>query len=71
MKWYSQAAQEKRAQASARAAAIVGPAEFKLGSLYERGLGVPKSKDEAIKWYTKSSNDGYPLALDALRALEQ
>lgn len=49
----------------------MGPAEFKLGALYERGLGVPKSKDEAIKWYTKANDDGYAPALDALRALEQ
>ena len=34
------------------------PAETSLGSLYERGLGVPKNKAIALEWYRKSADAG-------------
>jgi hypothetical protein len=60
MKWYLQAAQQGRAEA-----------EYKVGYLYEKGLGTAKSRTDATTWYQKSSAHGYPDATDALKALDQ
>jgi TPR repeat protein len=60
MKWYLMAAQQGRPEA-----------EFKVGYLYEQGLGVAQNKPSAIAWYQKSSQQGYPDARDALKALEE
>jgi len=35
------------------------PAQFNLGVLYERGLGVPQDYAEAVKWIRKAANQGY------------
>jgi uncharacterized protein len=40
--------------------------QFFLGSMYETGMGVRKSKKIAIEWYTKAANQGHP---DAIRFL--
>lgn len=44
-------------------------AQFELGLKYEHGLGVPKDKSEAIKWYFKSSEQGNSDAQAALARL--
>lgn len=31
-------------------------AEFELGRLYYRGTGVPRSYEEAVRWYRESAN---------------
>ena len=33
-------------------------AQFIVGELYQRGLGVRQNYDQAIKWYKKSANQG-------------
>jgi hypothetical protein len=43
--------------------------QYNLGHRYEFGHEVIKSKDNAIKWYTKASNAGVLLAKDALSRL--
>ena len=43
--------------------------QYNLGHRYEFGHEVIKSKDNAIKWYTKAANAGVLLAKDALSRL--
>jgi len=59
MKWYLMAARQGRAEA-----------EYKVGYLYEKGLGTSQSRSDAIAWYRKSSAHGYPDATDAMKAME-
>lgn len=37
-------------------------AQFKLGSIYFKGKGVPKDFVEAVRWYRKSAEQGYAKA---------
>jgi TPR repeat protein len=37
-------------------------AQFDLGTLYDNGLGVPRSVDEALRWYRAAAVRGHPLA---------
>jgi TPR repeat protein len=37
-------------------------AQYNLGKLYWRGLGVPKDDVEAVKWYHRSAEQGHPEA---------
>lgn len=34
-------------------------AQHNIGSLYEKGLGVPQDYKLAMKWYKKAASDGY------------
>ena len=34
------------------------PAEFSLGLIYSRGLGVPQDYANAVKWYLEAANQG-------------
>lgn len=47
-----------------REAAINGldVAQFNLGVLYERGLGVPEDETRALLWYHSAAEQGYSLA---------
>jgi len=36
--------------------------QFKLGSMYSRGKGVPQNYGEAVRWYRKSAEQGYAKA---------
>ncbi|MBQ6773247.1 MAG: sel1 repeat family protein [Synergistaceae bacterium] len=36
--------------------------QFKLGYMYEHGLGVERDDAEAFKWYSKAANCGHPCA---------
>src|SRR6266542_3256017 len=36
--------------------------QFKLGSMYSRGKGVPQDYGEAVRWYRKSAEQGYTKA---------
>ncbi len=60
MRWYLSAARQGRPEA-----------EYKVGYLFEKGMGIPASKSDAIAWYQKASAHGYPDATDAMKALEQ
>ena len=60
LKWYTVAAQKGHAYS-----------QFKLGHLYEEGLGTTQNNNEAAKWYRLSADQGYPDAHDALKAMEQ
>ena len=40
-----------------------------MGFMYEQGLGVTASTDEAISWYKKSASHGYVEAKVALSHL--
>ena len=33
-------------------------AQFNLGVMYERGIGVPENDAEAVKWYKKAADQG-------------
>ena len=49
--WYRKAAQKGHADS-----------QYRLGFLYELGLGVPKNYKEALLWYEKAANQGNPYA---------
>ena len=40
-------------------------AQFNLGVLYDKGLGVPQDFDIALKWYTLAADQGYAGAQTA------
>jgi TPR repeat protein len=42
---------------------------YHVGSLHEKGLGVPKNRPEAIRWYRKSAATGYKRAKERLKKL--
>ena len=44
-------------------------AEFRIGYLYERGLGVTRDLDLARVWYIKAAKDGIPNANTRLALL--
>jgi len=46
-------------------------AEYKVGYLYEKGLGTTPSRSDAIAWYQRSSAHGNPDASDAVKALSE
>jgi hypothetical protein len=37
-------------------------AQYRLGSMYRHGQGVPQDNDEALRWYRKSADQGYAAA---------
>lgn len=37
-----------------------------IGNLYDGGLGRPRNEEEAVKWYLKSSEQGYGVASNNL-----
>ncbi len=37
-------------------------AQFNLGNMYRKGLGVPQDYAEAVKWYRKAAEQGYAEA---------
>ncbi len=41
-------------------------AQFNLGVMYDRGLGVPQDYAEAVKWYRKAAEQGNARAQRAL-----
>lgn len=45
------------------------PAMANLGSLYEKGNGVPKDSLKAVDWYRKATDLGEQHAEQALRRL--
>ncbi|APZ43661.1 hypothetical protein BW247_11650 [Acidihalobacter ferrooxydans] len=56
--WYRKAAEQGYA-----------PAEYELGSLYEKGLGVPQNYMTAASWYRKAANQRYAPAENNLGSL--
>lgn len=44
-------------------------AQFYLGEMYEQGLGTERDMNQAIIWYTRAANQGYPLAQRKLKEL--
>ena len=42
-------------------------AQYSLGVIYEKGLGVPRDLPRAIEWYRHAANHGYAPAIAALR----
>jgi hypothetical protein len=48
VKWYKLAAAQGYAEA-----------EYKMGWVYEDGIGVPRDKDEAARWYKLAAEHGY------------
>lgn len=37
-------------------------AQFRLGALYQHGVGVPQSKEEATRWFLKAAANGHDAA---------
>jgi len=37
-------------------------AQFNLGLMYHSGLGMRQSEEEAVRWYHKAAEGGYPPA---------
>jgi len=46
------------------------PAEFKVGYMYEEGLGVPQDYNKALYWYKKAAEQGDAAAKANLEYLE-
>ncbi|MBT5033363.1 MAG: sel1 repeat family protein [Rhodospirillales bacterium] len=44
-------------------------AMYHVGTLHEKGLGVPKNRPAAVKWYKKSAKAGYKRAKARLKKL--
>lgn len=44
-------------------------AEYYIGALHAFGLGVPQNYHEAMKWYLKSAQTGYPIAESEIGSL--
>ena len=44
-------------------------AQYKYGSMYEHGKGVPRSKEEAFKWYRRAAEQGHVQAQSILAVL--
>jgi TPR repeat protein len=59
--WYRKAA----AQDNAEAAYQLGPTEaaYQLGMAYATGSGVGKDTAQAVNWFRKAVNNGYPKAM--------
>jgi TPR repeat protein len=57
MTWYQKAADQGFAEA-----------QFRLGYMYEKGLGTKASLDDAIAQYKKAASNG---SVDAQRALDR
>jgi len=43
-------------------------AQFNIALMYHGGLGVTLNEAEAVKWYKKSADNGYPAAQEFLSA---
>jgi TPR repeat protein len=41
-----------------------------IGNLYHLGLGVEKDIEKAIKWYIKSAQQGYVIAMNNLNTIK-
>jgi len=50
----------------AAANAGVAAAQFKLGTAYLAGVGVPRDLQQAMRWYTRAATQGFPIAQHAL-----
>lgn len=59
-KWYKKSADEGNADAM-----------YKLGCMYQDGIGVPKSESEAASWWQKASKANNVLANNKLRELDE
>ena len=66
LKWYRKAAEQGNAKAVkwCRKAAEQGNAEaqYNLGIMYDKRLGVPQDYAEAVKWYRKAAEQGFAEA---------
>lgn len=49
---------------------ISAEANFKLGYMYENGIGVDKNSEEAIKWYKSAIEKGHDEATERLYAIK-
>lgn len=51
-----------------RKAAFIGndSAKYILGEMYEQGIGVPVSKEKAVRWFIKTANKGMESAIKKL-----
>ena len=47
----------------------IGPAQYRLGSLYEKGIGVTRDFARAKDWYQKAANQGHSHAMHNLAVL--
>jgi TPR repeat protein len=46
-------------------------AQFKLGQIYEQGLGVASDPLEATRWYRMAAEQGHSEAASALKAIAE
>ena len=46
-------------------------AQFKLGEIYHRGIGVASDRLEAFRWYTRAARQAYPPAEERLVELQE
>ena len=44
-------------------------AQYRYGSMYERGEGAPRSKEEAFKWYCRAAKQGHVQAQSIIAVL--
>lgn len=76
VKWYRLAAEQEYYQAridvgpekvekiTADAEKGIAKAQYTLGVMYTRGLGVPQDQKEAIKWYRLAAKQGYQVKIN-------
>jgi TPR repeat protein len=60
MRWFRKAAERGHPMAN-----------FNVGLMFERGLGVAKNREEAISWYRKAAEQGFAKARQALDVLSK
>jgi uncharacterized protein len=58
--WYKKSAEQGNSKA-----------QYNTGVMYEKGRGVPPSLAEALLWYMKSAHQGNPMAIAALKDINQ
>lgn len=44
----------------------IADAQFRLGKIYHKGLGIKQNFAEAFKWYLKAAEQGYAMAQNNL-----
>lgn len=45
-------------------------AQYNLALCYKKGIGVPQSEADAVKWFLKAAEQGDDDAIKALKELE-
>lgn len=50
---------------------VISSAQHRMGELYQQGVGVPKSTEEALKWFAKASTSGSVEAGEMAKTIKE